>query len=256
MRFLQITILLAACMAFISPLSSEEPEVHRYDANARTRIQFAIENRPDPIFPPALKQRGVFKGKAVFAVFVNQFGELADYLLIEASHLEFASSVERVIDRWKFSVPYADGEPAPVASRLVINFRLDGVVYETTGFHLVLPFGNDILTDDEYRIYGVWELDKVPEPIEIAKPEFHVDLLEEREQVNAIFDFFIDTEGRVRIPTLREADDKVDERLLVIAQDALIKWRFNTPTVDGKPVVSRVAQPFRFKNKNGVGVVK
>ncbi|MBD5779300.1 energy transducer TonB [Pelagicoccus sp. NFK12] len=233
-------------------LAEPEQEIVRYRADSQAQLEFQITQTKDPIFPNSLKLRGFMEGNATFAIFINQFGELEDFLLVEASHIDFAKAAEKAIPDWRFSVPRVDGEVAAIASKIRINFeRGNGVVYETIGYEPLLPGSQLIKRDSEsYRVYTLDELDSIPIPSYIAKPSFHDEMLEERNVVNAVFQFYIDTEGNVRIPTLREADDLVDERLLLIAQEALLQWKFEPPMRDNRPVVARAAQPFRFKKKD------
>lgn len=248
-RFIK-TASFALALATLGPALRAAPEepIKRYQANAVSMLEFAIQESKDPKFPLTLKALGYEEGSAVFAIYINQYGGLEDYLLLEASHVDFAKAVEKVLPDWSYSVPLVDGEVASIVSRIKVKFeRGKGVIYESTGYSNILGHINSHFADDEaYRIFALDELDSIPIPTHMEKPSFHVDLLEERDIVNAVFEFFIDTEGNVRIPTLREADDKVDERLLVIAQNALLQWKFQPPMHKGKPVVAKAAQPFRF----------
>ncbi len=247
-RTLKTAYLFLVLGLYSALFADPENGIRRYHSNATSQLEFSIEEHQDPIFPSALKLEGYDEGYATFAIYINQFGELKDYLLLEASHIEFARSVERVIPEWKYSVPLVDGEVAAIASKIRVNFkRGSGIVYETIGYQsLRSNLLNNPPNSDTYRIYTLDELDSIPIPNHIQKPNFHVDMLEEREIVNAVFEFYIDKEGNVRIPTLREADDRIDERLLIIAQEALLQWKFNPPVRNGRPVVAKAAQPFRF----------
>lgn len=251
MRFHVAQTALGLGLVLHSLCSAAAEEIRRYDAGAQREVDFHIDRDRDPIYPARLRAEGFLEGNATFAVSINHFGELDDYLLLEASHQEFAKAVEKVLPTWDYSVPRINGEPAAIVSTVKVTFDRSGViVYETTGAVQLNPFAS---SSDSYRVYGLWELDNLPEPLHVEKPEFHVDLLENRHLATAVFEFYIDIQGRVRMPTLREADDGVDERLLLIAQDKLLQWRFEPPTVRGKPVVARAAQPFRFR-KGAVGV--
>lgn len=230
-------------------VAAPDQDIARYKANAEPRIEFSIHESKNPFFPNNLKSQGYTEGNATFAIYVNQFGELQDYILIEANHIDFAKAVERVINDWKFSVPLVDGEIASITSKIKVSFeRGKGFVYQTIGYDPnFYRFRKHKSTDKSYRIFTLNELDRIPNPNHIERPSFHIDMLEERETVNAVFEFYIDTDGNVRLPTLREADDQVDERLLIIAQNALLQWKFDPPTHKNKAVVARAAQPFRFK---------
>lgn len=254
MRFPRTAAVVCLISATVCQAFGQPDDVRRYQPQADREVSFTIDRHRDPTFPARLRLEGYFDGSATFAISVNHFGELEDYLLLEATHLDFAKAVEKVLPNWDFSVPRLDGEPSSISSTIKVNFERSGaIVYETSGIQLI-PFLQQIAEAPvAYRIYGLWELDSLPEPLLVNKPEFHVDLLEDRNLVTAVFQFYIDEQGRVRIPTLREADEKVDERLLLIAQESLREWRFSPPTVRGKPVVTKAAQPFRFK-KNAPGL--
>lgn len=239
----------ALSLSLLVKLSAQaESPVERYQAGVQPVVEFAINQTVDPIYPYKLKNLGYEDGSATFAIVINQYGELEDYLLLEATHIAFGEAVEEALPKWTFSPPLVDGENASIASKIKVDFKREGgIVYESFGYYsLDLQFGNLFDKAESYRVYSLKDLDKIPVPTKIEKPAFHTELLEDRELVSAVFEFYIDTEGRVRIPTLREADDKVDERLLIIAQNALSMWRFEPPLKGGKPVVAKLAQPFRF----------
>ncbi|EDY83886.1 hypothetical protein VDG1235_3513 [Verrucomicrobiia bacterium DG1235] len=254
-RTLKIVITTLVLGLGINALAAPDEEVRRYRAHSESQVIFVIHESKDPIFPMTLRRKGYDEGTAIFAIYVNQFGELADYLLLEASHLDFAEAVERVLPDWEYSVPLLGGETAAIVSTVKVKFkRGSGVVYETSGYeNIQTQLGTFTDYEDAYRTYTPKELDSILIPTHIEKPAFHVELLEDRNLVNAVFEFYIDTDGNVRIPTLREADDEVDERLLIIAQEALLQWKFEPPRRNGVPVVARTALPFRFKKKGYVG---
>lgn len=243
------TIASALALSSISGLHGEPaPQIDRYQADAKPQVEFAIQQTIEPSYPTYLKNLGYDDGSATFAIVISNTGELEDFLLLEATHIAFGNAVSKVLPKWNFSVPLVDGEPAAIASKLRVDFKRDqAVVCQSFGYYsmgLQLCMMKD--DSDLYRIYTLDELDRIPVPTKIEKPHFHTELLENREQVTAVFEFFIDTEGRVRIPTLRNADDKVDERLLVIAQNAISQWRFEPPLHRGEAVVAKAAQPFHF----------
>lgn len=254
MNFKKTVLIGGLALAANAPSFGQFDAVKRYDKFAEDQTEFEILHVREPNFPLSLKNADVMEGRASFLILVDQYGSLADYLLYKATHIEFAKEVEKVITDWRFSVPYVDRQPVPIVTSFDVHFKRTGVVVESIG-NLLPQWQRSKGDSDGYRIHGTDELDSIPEPIEIVRPDFHVDLLEGRNLITAVFDFYIDTEGNVRMPTLREADNKVDERLLVIAQEALLQWRFNTPTVNRKPVVAKTAIPFHFKRGQVVSSV-
>ncbi len=208
----------------------------------------------DPAFPARLKDFGYPEGDVTFAVVVDQNGKLQDSFLIEASHLEFAEEVSKVLPLWSFTPPIIDGEPSSIASKIKVIFeRGRGFLYESGGSN---SLGNRIgkrSGSESYQIYPLKELDSIPIPRKIVEPSFHSQLLEGKEVVTAVFEFYIDEAGRVRIPTLRESAEEIDETLLVLAQEALLQWEFEPPLKNGKPVATLAAQPFRFAREQAEG---
>ena len=218
---------------------------------------FSIKVTREPTFPLKLKTEGYTDGRATLQILVDQFGELRDALVIEATHPDFGKAVIDVIDRWEFGVPRLDGEAVPMAQNLQVHFEATGnVLSYSTGAELGLLILFDQITKARhgYRIARIDEIDSIPVPVHIEKPSFPAEMLKGEKAQRAVFEFFIDESGSVRIPTLRENEstEKIEENLLVIAQDALMKWKFQVPTKNGKPVVVRVAQPITFTNSTVV----
>ena len=202
----------------------------------------------EPHFPVSLQSAGINEGSASFLVVVDINGELEDYLVIEASHLGFARTVEAAMKHWRFHPPVVNGEPVRLAQTFTVNFSSSGTVISSTGpsmmMDLVLNRFN--LGSNAVRIHSGKELDDFLEPIHIKKPQVHNDYLNSEEIIEFTIDFFVDKKGNVRIPLLRTENPKLDDRLVHAAQIAMTDWKFIPPTVKGKAVVVRVAQPFKF----------
>ena len=58
-----------------------------------------------------------------------------------------------------------------------------------------------------------------------------------------VLDFYIDEQGRPRMPVVTHSDD---DALNLAAVEALSHWRFVPPTRNGVPVMVRAKQSFRF----------
>lgn len=101
--------------------------------------------------------------------------------------------------------------------------------------------------DHHYEVASLKDLDQLPELIHVVEPSpSHPELIG-KEDVYILFKFFINAEGNVRIPTAELKDGKsVDGQILDAVHHALIQRKFTPPILDGKPVVTRAAQPFRF----------
>jgi TonB family protein len=58
-----------------------------------------------------------------------------------------------------------------------------------------------------------------------------------------IVDFFIDENGKLRMPAIQRADH---DELASLAVAAMLQWKFEPPTRQGVPVLVRAKQVFHF----------
>ena len=201
-----------------------------------------------PVFPKSLINSEISRGNVRVAVALSEDGSLIDWLVIRATHGEMAKSVGHVIEGWDFEGLRSLNEPRGEAYILNVDFE-SGVGAFVTSSPLDLSkhiFGNEETHDSGgIRLASLSELDAIPTPIQTEHPSVPEGLRgNERQEV--VFEFYIDTEGKVHIPLLKSTETELDERILLASQNALWKWRFYPPTSDGYPVVVKVSQPLVF----------
>lgn len=204
-----------------------------------------------PVYPDALIKAGITRGKARLVVVVSESGELIDWLVIEATHREFAASVGNVIETWDFEGARSPNEPRGEAFYLNVDFAAESTARMTAGPSDLSDhvFGPDKrITSDAIRLASHSELDAIPTPMESPLPNIPSEVLGD-EPRQAIFEFYVDQNGAVHAPVLKSADIEIDERILAAAQNALWNWKFFPPTAKGRPVVAKVALPLVFSNK-------
>ncbi|MBN2234848.1 MAG: energy transducer TonB [Opitutales bacterium] len=209
-----------------------------------------LEKFVPPIFPLVLKGRGVVDGDMNVLFEIDEKGKVSDWLVLRASHPEFINSVNRVVDRWQFVPILEDGEPQKVIKEVVLSFRLEGAIVNMDIGSFVT---NNILRDrfgltdqNEYRVSELSELDRIPRPVEMVKPEIPR-IGDVPETTRATIEFFIDETGQIRFPRVVRSD--APDLYLGQAYLALKKWRFEAPVRGGRPVVARAVQPFVFDNR-------
>lgn len=208
-----------------------------------------------PVFPPGLATSGVTVGSASFLLLVNADGELEDFVMLEASHLDVGEAIARVIPEWKFFATEVDGQRVNAASRIEVNLRSSGSV-------ALLAVSDDVQNlfpqrklvgrgQSTYRVASLTELDYMPELISAVQPPPPPPGSIGAPSVTIVFQIFIDENGRVRIPLIQDAGNgKVDLQVLETVQHALMQWRFTPPLIEGRPVMVRVQQPFRLTATN------
>lgn len=216
-----------------------------------SQIVAPFEVTIEPDYPLKLRNQGLLEGTASAILVVSREGELLDYLLIEASHVLFGEALMKVIPEWKFSPPLQNGQPVNAARRINVNFDSSGAIISTFGFdafiHRHPGFAAALRDPLRHQVVPSRNLDAPPKAVIKVEPTAPpADSLEGRTQ-RVVFTFFIDETGRVRIPVpVESAGPPVDEFLLDSVHNALVQWQFTPPTLDGRPVITQVNQPFDF----------
>jgi len=244
-----------------APRSSSQNVSNEKHPARQASIRFEAILKPQPSFPRKLAKHGITEGYAIILVSVSEEGSLVDWLTIEASDRSIIKEVEKVIWDWWFSIPEIDGIPRQVCNKITITFNakmIQSTATDTSG-GLVNRHYDKLLQKQRYyhlgpirsrpyRIVSVAELDQYPEATYVVPATISPELLRECMGAEAVFEFYIDEKGYVRIPSLKRVEGYADEVALNAAQQALLQWKFKPPTVNGKPVTVKVAQPFIFSS--------
>jgi hypothetical protein len=222
------------------------------DENSRAENFFKVTF--EPTFPISLQMGGIDEGSATVLLVIDKTGQLTDYLLVEASHPFFGKAVTDVLPSWEFNPRKIDGQPVNSVRRLFVEFESNGSIISLTpslALEALIPgVGRQNQKRQAYSVASLRELDHLPKPIKIVEPYLYRSAGEQNYGLRVVFHFFIDEAGRVRIPIADESTlQAIDELLLEAVHKALVQWEFTPPTVDGKPVVVRAAQPFQIFKK-------
>ncbi|MBD5779299.1 energy transducer TonB [Pelagicoccus sp. NFK12] len=241
--FLHACLLLAATV----PSTSGNPG-QPFSKYPGLDLQFKVLKLPH--FPQSLEEEGYLEGQVRVALDIDYAGELRDWLVLESSHPAFTQSLERVIEDWRFTAPYLNGENKSIVTELGIQFRSEGNVVSMTSVASALNRRFNDLTGYGSRYSGlssIKDLDTPPYPISQEPPSVPEELIEKYDGSRAVFTFYVDEAGQVRIPVLSQTDGDPDVLMLLAAQDAIAQWRFEPPTQNRKPVKIQLSQTFVFK---------
>lgn len=220
-------------------------------------IQFDVVMDPLPRFPGKMSRHGISSGHVVVQVSVTDDGRLEDWIAIEAADRSFVKEVEKVIWDWGFGVPEINGIPEPVCNDILITFNAKGAqsVMANTSELLVTRLEHyqrlernrpSLMRAKPYKVVAISDLDQLPVPEFVVPVAIPKKILRNCLGSEAVFKFFIDEDGNVRIPSLHKVSGRVSEEALSIAQDALAQWKFQSPTVNSRPVTVKAAQRFTF----------
>jgi TonB family protein len=199
-----------------------------------------------PLFPPGLAREGFTSGEVKFVIEVDSTGKLEDMLVTEYTQRPFADEATKAVKQWTYSPAWAGTEPVGWVRELKIYFSTNGMMvsFDDAGFapsHMKMAEHRDEII--EYHVCSLRDLDRIPTPIHVVAPA--APLRPDAGEVKV--EFYIDEQGRVRIPVARETSDAAFANAAV---DAVSQWQFEPPTSKGKPVLVHAVQIFRIKPEN------
>lgn len=205
----------------------------------------SITERVDPTYPAFMQMRGIHSGAVGLVISVNAEGKLVDKLVVAYTDEGFVRPVLEAVDRWEFDPAKVNGVARASRVELQFEFKSDlNVIVNTNSFDLMRDFIRDRY---EYRPYALKELDRIPTPTHVVNPVIPDGQLKPGEERVVTVEFYIDEQGRVRIPAVpRKA---ADDELAAAAVQAVEKWTFEPPQWRKSPVLVRAQQDFRFVAK-------
>ncbi len=232
-----------ACLALglLAPVHAQLPSI------SSDRVSLKIIQTDEAAFPETLRGSAVLEGEAWVAINVDNKGKLVDYLVIGYSRKEFADTTVAALQRWQYEPARLHGEPWPSIQEVHFSYSRTGVVIFLSvydGFTARLDeFAKGLYS---YRTFALRELDRIPTPIQVVSPATPT-VGSKQEKRTVTVEFYIDQEGRVRLPAV--AREEADDVYAANAMAAVRQWRFEPPLYKGRPVVVIAKQQFNFMPK-------
>ncbi len=230
--------LLAACGLALGVSLVAQPA-----QNERSARLLRLETFVLPDFPEFLRRTGVGEGTVAVAIGHDARGRPDDVLVLEASDSRFADAALDAIAGWRFAAPAATDAPREVLLPIV------RFLFTTTGVSVMSPSVADpskrktrVRADSPVELPNFSHLDSVPKARVQPMPAATAPPAGVSEGV-ALVKFFVDQEGRARIPV---AITSTTPAFGAAAVAAVRQWRFEPPRIDGQPVVALESQVFRF----------
>lgn len=207
-------------------------------------VPLRIIQTEEPAFPLSLERIGVRYGEVHASLKVGADGKLDDLLVTAYTRKEFADSATEAIEKWKFEPARDNGVPLGSVRDIVFYFQQEGVTMEAPSLldqgHVVrleIHTGSD--ADFDYQVCELRDLDRIPVLRHVVAPTGYP----KGPSGSVVIEFYIDEQGRVRLPGVRGSADAL---LANAALDAVGQWQFDPPTSKGRPVLVRVRQAFHF----------
>lgn len=202
-----------------------------------------IDHYVEPTFPGQFRNRGVSEGYAQVQVLVAADGTLLETFVSTYSHKEFADSAETALRSWTFR-PAADPTSLPQRFNLRINFRREGMMIIQGNFEeTVNAYLGHKDRGASVNLCKLRDLDATPEPVNLVVPEYPAELKKQNVEGAAAISFFIDEEGKIRVPVVSGASRP---EFATAALEAVKQWTFNPPLRRGHATRVFAVQEFSF----------
>lgn len=231
---------LLLCTALLAPFGfAHASELsNQKAADQLSLIKFAL-----PEYPSYLQQIGLTEGTVAMAIERNAAGEVADVLVLESTHYRFSDAATEATKVWRFA-PLTEGVPA-IATQVPIvriQFAMDSL---TSVLMPTIYVGRPEMPvrPDQIKVITFAELDRAPAAKTQPMPAFPAELARRGVKGTASVSFFVDTDGKVRIPVVTAADAP---EFAQAALAAVRQWRFDAPRKAGKKVNAFETWTFDF----------
>lgn len=196
-------------------------------------------------FPSNALIKGIHSGKVRLVVSVDAEGKLADCLVVAYTNEVFVAPAVRAVKAWTYEPARVRGHARASRADLSFNFKGDLVVtVQNAEYNYLQNIFGDIFM---FQPSLLRDLDHIPVPAHVVSPSIPDGILAAGEARVVNVEFYIDQEGKVRVPSVSR--DQADDRLAAEAVAAVEQWRFEPPMRKGQPVLVLAQQEFRFVNK-------
>lgn len=197
-------------------------------------------------FPTYLTHlEGITEGKATVRFEVDAQGRLMDIICLEASHEAFALAALNGLSMALFEAGQIDGKPAAMAPTLYIRFSSgSAVISRTMDDQVASQIGSSSPHSTAFALTPASQLDA---PLKIRfqpRPFVAEDDNGHRIAGEAVVTYYVDRDGRVRLPMIRESSHPLVGHAAIETIRGLI---FEVPLSNGKPVPVRVVQPYKAR---------
>lgn len=207
-----------------------------------------IQTEP-AVYPNNVSALGVIEGTAEIVIQVDEQGELTDTLVIGYSHRSFADAALAALKKWHYEPAFIDGRPHGATMNLNFYFKVEGPVIVNLTIDNVLEVQKLRERSDLYAFWActLSELDRIPTPKKVVSPRHPLSRKDAPRTVSLTVHFYIDQQGKVRMPAVSRATSQESNIYAAEAINAIAQWEFEPPLSRGRPTLVAAAQEFNFK---------
>jgi len=203
-----------------------------------------IGKMEEPTFPAGMLMQGIVSGEADVILSLDSEGNAIDCLVTGYSEPEFARAAVAAIKHSHFGPIRINGQPASIRPKIHFDFQASGVILSLTAADHVAQRMDRLAGGHRTNKVGTLrDLDEKPRVLHTVSPHYPAALASEKVVGRVTLDFYIDEQGKVRMPALEYTDH---DAFVDAAAAALKEWQFAPPTRNGKPVIVQARQVFVF----------
>jgi TonB family protein len=212
------------------PDQSKLPENFRYDVPPRA------PGKVVPVYPYSLLRKGK-TGSAVVVCAIDQNGVVGQTQVNEATFPELGESLAAALEAQTFTAAKRGGQVTTSLIAVEYKFSADDVAVREDRALLERE------TKQPDTIAKANKLDAQLKPTATRQPAFPSALRGKAESGEAVVEFLIDEQGRVRLPRIVSATDPAFGDA---AAQAVAAWQFVAPKAGGQPAVVKEKMPIKF----------
>lgn len=214
--------------------------------NAGADQHLRVIRTSEPVFPASLALSPISAGEARIVINVDADGKLADWMVVSFTHQVFADTAVEALRSWDYEPARVNGQPVGVRVEVDFAFEARGKVVTITPIDIMEAYF-DHLSPVQRQICRARDIDAPLQAVRTVSPGYNRAEVNPHSGGNAVLvDFYVDEEGRPRMPVVLESGN---EHLASAAVGALSEWRFAPPTRNGRPVAVRAQQRFVFRGQ-------
>lgn len=201
-------------------------------------------------FPGEAVHEGVATGRATVGVFLDAEGQPKDFLLVRSTKKYFGAALLEEAKRRTYTAKQVKGAAIPSVFVFTYAFEPPPGMNAISNFEAASRRTEDIQggAGYDYRARNESEIDGGQlVPSRVAIPVLPRALIPpDGKPVRALVSFYVDEQGRVRLPNV---ESYLPPHFVTAAVAALQQWAFKPPVSKGKPVLVRTLRSLTFREE-------
>lgn len=213
----------------------------RLDGAPGTMEELRLAKFVMPEFPAFTRLTGHQTGVVTVAIGRDAEGRVTDLLILDSTDGRLTEAVRDAVSEWRFARPA--NQPSalgPVVPLVRFLFKSDGIAMISP------PTGRVAGRQAETApvvLPTLAELDGEVKPLTQVFPQWRSRSREVTADASVTVKYFIDENGRVRVPVVLES---TSPELGEAALHAIAQWQYPPPRVAGRPTIAIDIQTFQF----------